>query len=153
RPSHASAGKPAEPDKAAQPASNAKAKGLSPDKKPDARVKAKSRPDSPRVVHRDGEAFLDEYDIPIWRLEMARRAGATPATLIKLFPGLTPDGLDRAFAYARRHKKEFDPLIQENSGADVPLEDEGDDEDEAAFEAELDAMFTEYAQVFRRLAE
>jgi hypothetical protein len=73
--------------------------------------------------------------------------------MIAVFPGLMAKGLDLAFAYARRHKAEFDPLIQLDSGADVAPEDEGDEEDEATFEAELDAMFTEYAQVFRRLAE
>jgi hypothetical protein len=66
---------------------------------------------------------------------------------------LTQKGLDLAFAYAQEHKAEFDPLIRMQSGEDVPEEDEGDDEDEATFDAELDALFTEYAQVFRRLAE
>jgi hypothetical protein len=149
--SPAKAGKPAEPGKAAGPASAAD--GVSPVKRPAARGKAKSQPDSPRVVHRDGEAFVQGCNVPIWRLEMARRAGSGPPALIAASPGLTPEALDLAFAYARRHKKEFDPLIQMHSGADVPPEDEGDEEDEETFEAELDAMFTEYAQVFRRLAQ
>ena len=66
---------------------------------------------------------------------------------------MTSEGLEVAFAYAQQHKAEFDPLIQLHSGADVPLEDQGDEEDEATAEAELNALFTEYAQVFRRLAE
>ena len=115
--------------------------------------KSGSRPDSPRIVYRDGVAYLDEYDIPIWRLEMGRRAGSSDASTIKVFPGLTAEGLVLAFAYAQQHKTEFDPLIQLHSGADVPPEDEGDDEDEATFDAELDALMTENAQVFRRLAE
>ncbi len=115
--------------------------------------KAESRDDEPRVVFRDGEAYLEECDLPIWRLEMARRAGCSPASQFKLFPTLTPEGLDLAFAYAEEHRAEFDPLIRYHSGADLPREDEGDDEDDATFQAELDAMFTEYAQVFRRLAE
>jgi hypothetical protein len=146
--SQAQKGKPAEPDQAAKPP--ATAGGASPAKKPAARGKAKSRPDSPRIILRDGVAYLDEYDIPIWRLEMARRAGSSPAALMATSPGLTQKGLDLAFAYAQEHKAEFDPLIRMHSGEDVPEEDE---EDEAAFEAELDAMFTEYAEVFRRLAE
>jgi hypothetical protein len=112
-----------------------------------------SRADSPKIVLRDGVAYLDEYDIPIWRLEMARQAGSDHAALIATSPGLTSEGLDLAFAYAQQHKEEFDPLIKMHSGADVPPEDEGDDEDEATFDAELDALMTENAQVFRRLAE
>ena len=129
------------------------AEGLSSAKNSVAMGKAENREDGPRIVFRDGEAYLEECDLPIWRLEMARRAGCNPASQIKLFPTLTPEGLDLAFAYAQEHSAEFDPLIRYHSGADVPPEDEGDDEDDATFEAELDAMFTEYAQVFRRLAE
>jgi len=71
--------------------------------------------------------------------------------LIATSPGLTPEGLDLAFAYARRHRVEFDPLIQRHSGALVPAEDE-EDEREAAFEAELEALLETDAEVFRRLA-
>jgi hypothetical protein len=35
----------------------------------------------------------------------------------------------------------------------MALRDSGSEEDEETFEAELDALFTEYAQVFRRLAQ
>ena len=59
--------------------------------------------------------------------------------------------LSGAIAYAQEHRAEFDPLIRYHSGAEVSPEDEGDEEDEATSEAELDAMFTEYAEVFRRL--
>jgi hypothetical protein len=107
----------------------------------------------PRLVHRDGVAYVEGCDSPIWRLEMARRAGSGPAALIAVSPGLTPQGLDLAFAYAQEHSAEFDPLIQYHSGADVPPEDEGDEEDEAAFEADLEALLTEHAEVFRRLAQ
>src|SRR5438067_2284663 len=109
--------------------------------KPVVTVEAESQPDSPRIIYRDGEAYLDEYDIPIWRLEMGRRAGSSPAALMATSPGLTQKGLDLAFAYAQEHKAEFDPLIRLHSGEDVPEEDEGDEEDEATFEAELDALF------------
>jgi uncharacterized protein (DUF433 family) len=148
--SRAQSGKPAEPDQAAKPP--AAAEGASPAKKPAARGKAKSRPDSPRIVFRDGVAYLDEYDIPIWRLEMGRRAGSSPEATIAAFPGLTAEGLDLAFAYAQEHKAEFDPLIRMHSGEDVPEEDEGDEEDEAAFEAELEALLETDAELFRRLA-
>jgi hypothetical protein len=127
--------------------------GVSPVKNTVAMGKAESREDGPRLVFRDGEAYVEGCNVPIWRLEMARRAGSRPAGQIAVSPGLTPEGLQLAFAYAQEHRAEFDPLIRYHSGADVPPEDEGDDEDDATFEAELDAMFTEYAQVFRRLAE
>jgi len=106
-----------------------------------------------RLVHRDGVAYVEGCDVPVWRLEMGRRAGSRRAAQIAVSPGLTSQALDLAFAYAQEHSAEFDPLIQYHSGADVPPEDEGDEEDEATFEAELDAMFTEYAEVFRRLAQ
>jgi hypothetical protein len=106
-----------------------------------------------QLVHRDGEVYLEGCDVPVWRLEMARRAGSSPNALIAVSPGLTRQGLDLAFAYAQEHSAEFDPLIQYHSGASVPPEEEEDDEDEATFEAELDAMFAEHAEVFRRLAQ
>jgi hypothetical protein len=139
------------PAKAAKPRSAPK--GATPPQQPVAPGNTQSRTDSPRVVLRDGVAYLDEYDIPIWRLEMGRRAGSSHTTLMATSPGLTPKGLDLAFAYAQEHKAEFDPLIREHSGEDVPEEDEGDEEDPAEAEADLDDLFTRYAQVFRRLAE
>jgi hypothetical protein len=151
RTSQARAGEPPEPDKAVKPASAPA--GVSPAKKPIATENVQSQAESPRIVFRDGEAYLDEYDIPIWRLEMARRAGSSPAALMATSPGLTQKGLDLAFAYAEEHKAEFDPLIRMHSGEDVPEEDEGDEEDPAEAEADLDEIFTKYAQVFRRLAE
>src|SRR5580704_4182652 len=93
-----------------------------------------------RLVHRDGVAYVEGCDVPVWRLEMARRAGSGPAALIAVSSGLTSQGLDLAFAYAQQHSAEFDPLIQYHSGADVPPEDEGDEEDEAAFEADLESL-------------
>ena len=71
--------------------------------------------------------------------------------MIKVFPGLTPEGLDLAFAYAREHRKEVDALIRDLGPADVPPEDEEDDEDE--YQADLDELFEEYGEVFRRLAD
>ena len=114
--------------------------------------KAKGQTDSPPVMHRDGVAYLEGCDIPIWRLEMARRAGSGVKALMATSAGITPAGLNEAFAYARRHRAEFDPLIQRHSGADVPAENEGN-EHEAEFEAELEALLQTDAEVFRRLAK
>jgi hypothetical protein len=115
-----------------------------------------SQPDEPgkaaRLVHRDGVAYVEGCDVPVWRLEMGRRAGSGPDAQIGAFPSLTPQGLELAYAYAQEHSAEFDPLIQYHSGASVPPEDEGDEEDEATFEAELDALLERDAELFRRLA-
>jgi hypothetical protein len=54
-------------------------------------------------VHRDAVAYVAGCDIPVWRLEMARRAGSGQAALVAAFPDLTPAGVDVAFAYGRRN--------------------------------------------------
>jgi uncharacterized protein (DUF433 family) len=104
-----------------------------------------------RVVHRDGLAYVEGCDVPIWRLEMARRAGSPPAALLKVFPSLTPEGLDLAFAYAQQNSTEIDAPIRDLGLDDIPPEDEEDDEDE--YRADLDELFEEYGEVFRRLAQ
>lgn len=106
----------------------------------------------PRLVERDGVAYVEGCDVPVWRLEMSRRAGSTPAELLKVFPDLTPQGLDLAFAYARQHAAEIDTLIREQGPLDVPPEDEGED-DEEEIRADMDEIFEEYGEVFRRLAQ
>jgi hypothetical protein len=111
----------------------------------------KIKSDAPRLVHRDGVAYLKGCDAPVWRLEMARRAGSDTAALTAAFPGLTSVGLDLAFAYARRHRAKFDALIRRERAA-VPAFDEGAD-NAAAFESDLDALLDENAEVFRRLAQ
>jgi uncharacterized protein (DUF433 family) len=106
---------------------------------------------APRLVHRDGVAYVAGCDIPVWRLEMVRRAGSPPRAMIKVFPGVTPEGLDLAFAYAREHRQEVDALIRELGPADVVPEEEEDDE--AEIQADLDEIFEKYGEVFRRLAQ
>ncbi len=107
---------------------------------------------SPRLVHRNGVAYVDGCDAPVWRLEMARRAGSAPATLTAAFPGLTSSGMDLAFAYARQHRAKLDKLIRRQGPAAVPASDEGAD-DAAEFEAELASLLDKNAEVFRRLAQ
>ncbi len=111
----------------------------------------KIRTDSARLVHRDGVAFVEGCEVPVWRLEIARRAGSGRAALTKAFPGLTSLGLELAFAYARRHRAKIDQLIR-LQGAAVSAEDEGPD-DAAAFEADLNTLLDKNAGVFRRLAQ
>ena len=104
-----------------------------------------------RLIHRDGVTYVEGCDIPVWRLEMARRAGSPPDALLGVFPGLTLEGLDLAFAYAQQHREEIDAMIEELGPGDIPSEDEEDDE--AEFQADLDELFERDAELFRRLAQ
>jgi hypothetical protein len=104
----------------------------------------------PRLVHRDGVAYVEGCDVAVWRLEMNRRAGSPAAAQLKVAPGLTPAGLDLAFAYADQHPEEMDAPIRELGLDDVPLEEEEDDEEE--FQADLEELFERDAELFRRLA-
>jgi uncharacterized protein (DUF433 family) len=108
--------------------------------------------ESARLVDREGVAYVEGCEVPVWRLEMARRAGFGPAALTAAFPGLTSLGLDLAFAYARRNRAKVDKLIQHHRAAAVPPGDEGPD-DTAAFEADLNTLLDKNAEVFRRLAQ
>jgi hypothetical protein len=110
-----------------------------------------AKPDAPRVVHRDGVAYIEGCDVAIWRLEMNRRAGSPSSAQIKVAPGLTPAGLDLAFAYADQHAGEMDAAIRELGLDEVPVEEEEDDEGE--IQADMDEMFKTYNEVFRRLAQ
>lgn len=105
----------------------------------------------PRLVHRDGVAYVEGCDVAIWRLEMNRRAGSPAAAVLKVTPGLTPEGLEPALAYAEQHPEEMDAPIRELGLDDVPLEEEEDDE--AEFQADLDELFERDAELFRRLAQ
>ncbi len=105
-----------------------------------------------RLVDREGVAYVQGCEVPVWRLEMARRAGSGPAALTAAFPGLTSLGLDVAFAYARRHRAKVDELIRLHGAAAVPTGDEGPG-DAAAFEADLDTLLDKNAEVFRRLSQ
>ncbi len=110
-----------------------------------------ARAETPRLVHRDGVAYVEGSDVPVWQLEMSHRAGSSPQALLKVFPSLTPEGLDLAFAYAQEHPEEVDALIRELGPTDIPPEDEPDDE--AEFQADLDELFERDAELFRRLAQ
>jgi hypothetical protein len=104
-----------------------------------------------RLVHRDGVAYVEGCDIPVWRLEMNRRAGSPAAAQLKVATGLTPEGLDLAFAYADQHREEMDAPIRDLGLDDVSPGDEENDEDE--YQADLDELFERDAELFRRLAD
>lgn len=108
-------------------------------------------PAFPGVVHRDGVAYVEGTDIPIWRLEMCRRSGSKPPSLLQLVPGLTPRGLEVAYAYAAEHPHELDDPIRELGLDDFSPEDEEDDA--AEFQTDLDELFERDAELFRRLAQ
>jgi hypothetical protein len=95
--------------------------------------------------------YLSECDVPIWRLEMARRAGSGPAALVEAFPGLTREGLDRAFEYAREHRAAMDRLIRAYGPSEVTPG--GEPDDEADFERELGELLDRDAALYRRLAQ
>jgi hypothetical protein len=110
-----------------------------------------TQPGAPRVIHHDGVAYVEGCDVAIWRLEMNRRAGSPSSAQLKVAPGLTPEGLELAFAYADQHPEEMDEPIRELGLDDVPLEEEEDDEDE--FRADMEEMFERDAELFRHLAD
>jgi hypothetical protein len=83
---------------------------------------------------------------------MARRAGSDAAALIAAFSGLTALQLEGAFAYARQHRAKFDKLIRRDEASAVADGDEGTN-DGAEFDADLDALLDNNAEVFRRLAK
>ena len=105
-----------------------------------------------RLVDRDGVAYVEGCDTPVWRLEMARRSGSAPEALIAAFPGLTSSGIDLAFAYAQRHRAKLDEMIRNQGGSAMPASEEERD-DAAEFETELETLFDKNAEVFRRLAQ
>jgi uncharacterized protein (DUF433 family) len=131
-------------------ASAAAAKPASTAKKPGKTDGSKPRSSGPRLVSKHGVMYVSGCPAPVWRLEMARRAGSGAAALADSFPGLTPEGIDLALAYARRHRAEVDRLIARNGPAEVPPTDEADDGE--GFEQELDAMLDRDAALYRRLA-
>ena len=110
-------------------------------------------PNSPRLVHRDGVAFVEGCDVPVWRLEMARRAGSGPAALTAAFPGLTLSGVELAFDYACRHALLIEKLLERQGRNPSVIGSDDETDDASAFEAELDSLLDNNAEVFRRLAQ
>jgi uncharacterized protein (DUF433 family) len=98
-----------------------------------------------------GIVYLPGCDVPIWRLIMAERAGASAAALIEAFPGLTLSGLKVARQYAARNRDNVDDLIRAQGPGKVRQGVEADD-DEVGFDRELTAMLDRDAALYRRLA-
>src|SRR4051812_43143467 len=80
RTSQPKAGRPVEPNQADQPAAGAEDGSRAQQRTLPGRTE--SQWDVPRIVLRDGVAHVDGCNAPVWRLEMARRAGSSPAALI-----------------------------------------------------------------------
>jgi uncharacterized protein (DUF433 family) len=137
------------PRKAAS-AKKAAPKKAAPAKKSAAGVRGESRPTPPRLVERGGIVYVKGCDVPVWRLEQARRAGSSAEALAQAFPGLSPEALDLAFSYARRHRAAFDRLIRKSGPAPVTTTDGPDDG--AGFEQELGELLDHNAELYRRLA-
>jgi uncharacterized protein (DUF433 family) len=135
--------------KAASAKRLASAKKTAPKKAP-AGVRGKGRPASPRLVDHDGIVYVKGCDIPVWRLEQARRAGSNAEALAHAFPGLSLEAIDLAFSYARRHRTSVDRLIRKYGPAPVTTTDGPDDG--AGFEQELGELLDRNAELYRRLA-
>ena len=103
------------------------------------------------MVHRDGMAYVEGCEVPVWQLERARRAGSSAAALLGAFPVPDARGARSGLRLCQQHREEVNALIRELGPTDVPPEDEEDDEDE--IQADLDEIFETYGEVFRRLAQ
>ena len=148
----AKAPKAAGPKKAAPKKTAAKKAALkkTASKKTEPVAQGTATPTPNRLVSRKGTVYLAGCDVPVWRLEMARRAGSGSAALIEAFPGLTSRGLNRAFAYAQLHRAEIDRLIRTHGPTEVPTG--GEPDDGANFERELGELLDRDAALYRRLA-
>jgi uncharacterized protein (DUF433 family) len=64
-----------------------------------------------------GEPCIIRTRIPVWRLEQARRLGATEQGLLAAYPSLRAEDRVNAWAYARSHAAEIEEQIRENEAA------------------------------------
>jgi uncharacterized protein (DUF433 family) len=92
--------------------------------------------------------------IPIWRLEMARRAGSSADSILAVYPEIPRCDLEAAFEYATKHRAEIDRLIELHGPRPIPPDDVATfEDDEEEFERELLEDLERNAEVYRRLAE
>ena len=69
---------------------------------------------SKRPDHCGGDACVRETRIPVWVLVNYRRPGASDATILQAYPGLTLADLEAAWEYALANGEEIDRAIREN---------------------------------------
>jgi uncharacterized protein (DUF433 family) len=65
-----------------------------------------SRRNSPRIEFRsDGEAFVKDTNVEVYRIAGLLAGGMTPEEICKDYPSLTPEYVATAKAYAEAHPK------------------------------------------------
>jgi uncharacterized protein (DUF433 family) len=64
-----------------------------------------------------GSARVNGTRIPVWGIEVSRRAGASAASIVRSYGGLRTADIQAAFAYADRHRAEIDLEIKANEEA------------------------------------
>ena len=64
-----------------------------------------------------GEPCIARTRIPVWLLVQSRRLGMSDADLLGRYPGLRPDDLANAWAYAQAYAEEIEQQIAANEGA------------------------------------
>lgn len=64
-----------------------------------------------------GDQRIAGTRIPVWAVEDARRRGLDDATILAMYPVISPEMLEAAQRYAESHLDEIDRLIAENAGA------------------------------------
>ena len=106
---------------------------------------------TPKLVQRGGVVYPQGCDAPVWRLEMARRAGATTASLLEAFSGLTPQVLALALFYAQQNRPTCDKMIRKYGAPDVAMGAVADTD--VGFDLELDELLDRNAELYRRLAQ
>ncbi len=64
-----------------------------------------------------GRAVVAGTRMPVWGLEVARRAGRSDAEILKMYPAITKSDVSAAWQWVERHADEIDRDIKENEKA------------------------------------
>ena len=107
----------------------------------------------PRLTHRDGVALVEGCGVPVWRLEMVRRAGSGPAALMAGFSGLTLSGIELAIDYTQRNAPLVETLVERQRWNNALAGSDEEPDNVSGSDAELDTLLDENSEVFRRLAQ
>jgi uncharacterized protein (DUF433 family) len=64
-----------------------------------------------------GRAVIAGTRMPVWGLEVARRAGRSDAEILTMYPAIAKADLVAAWKWVKRHTDEIDRDIKENEKA------------------------------------
>jgi uncharacterized protein (DUF433 family) len=64
-----------------------------------------------------GRAVIAGTRMPVWGLEVARRAGRSDLEILKMYPAIAKADLVAAWKWIKRHTDEIDRDIRENEKA------------------------------------